>query len=184
MSWQDEWRSRAYGWIQRLNQIAHEWQGLHNHGVESALSRKRLALQVRDWTYRIVDTYLGGVDKLPNKVPAKSRLSGLGELGAIPQLAVGGAVLITAVSIGAWITNEEERIISAKAKLVRAIGEEARKATDPEVARRLAGVAERIDPNTPKPSGAPWLWLLGIPLAALGARAVLNHAREQGWIAG
>lgn len=166
MSWRDDWRRRAHGWIQRLNGLALEWHQLDLRGVRSARDRRRLVLRVRDWMYAVIDTYLGGIESLPNRMPTKTkggRKTG-GELGALNLALVVAGAAVTVATIGAWISNEEERVIRAKAALVRAIGEEARKATDPEVKRKLAGIADRLDPNPPASGPSP-LWLL--PLAAL-----------------
>lgn len=163
MSWQDEWRQRARGWIDRLNRLAIEWHQLDLRGVRAARERRRLALKVRDWVYEVVDIYLGGVDALPHQGPLKSK-GGIGDLGAVSVPLVVAGAAVTVATLGAWISNEEERVIVAKAKLVRAIGEEARKAQDPEVKKALAGVARRLDPNGSK-SGPSLLWL--VPLAAV-----------------
>lgn len=166
MSWRDEWRRKAHGWIQRLNRLALDWHQLDLQGVTVARERRRQALRVRDWMYEVIDVYLGGIERLPNRMPAKTkggRKTKGGELGAINLALVLAGTAVTVATIGAWISNEEQRVIEAKTKLVRAIGEEARQATDPEVKRALAGVANRLDPNPPK-SGPSLMWLL--PLAA------------------
>lgn len=168
MKWQDEWRAKVHGWIMRLNALALNWHQLNRHGVRLALDRRKAALRVRDWMYEVADIYLGGIDKLPNKVPVKP-----GELGAINLALVGAGVAVTVATVGAWISNEEERVILAKAKLVEAIGKEAREAKDPAVAKALAGVASRLDPNE-KSGGLSWQWI-AVPVAiGIGAHHYLK----------
>ncbi len=164
MSWQDEWRAKVHDWIMRLNALALDWHQLNRQGVRLALDRRKAALRVRDWMYEVVDIYLGGIDKLPNTLPAKPR----GELGALNLALVGAGVAVTVATVGAWISNEEERVLLAKAKLVEAIGKEAREAKDPEVAKALAGVASRLDPNE-KPSGPNWKWIAVPVVLGIGA---------------
>jgi len=94
----------------------------------------------------------------------------------VPVLIAGG-VAVTVASIGAWILNEEARVIEAKTKLVRAIGDEARKATDPEVARKIAGIAERLDPNAAK--GPSWLWLVPVAIAVPLVPAIIKRVKAE-----
>lgn len=161
MTWQDEWRAKVHDWIQRLNALALNWHQLDMQGVTAARDRRKAALRVRDWMYEVIDIYLGGIEALPNKLPAKPRE---GELGALQLALVGAGVAVTVATVAAWISNEETRVIEAKAKLVEAIGKEAREAKDPSVAKALAGVAERLDPNE-KP-GIDWKWI-AVPLVGL-----------------
>jgi len=143
MSWKTRWRLEAWAWVQRLNAVAHQWGELERKGVGAARTRRARALRVRDWIYEVIDLFLGGVDALPNVHPIKRKPKGaktkpsrvideafggwrratdLRGLAGLPQLAIGGAVLVTVASVGAWITNEEERVILAREALIRAIG--------------------------------------------------------------
>lgn len=174
MSWQDDWRLRAYGWARRLDAIATGWLTLEREGnvATSAVKEKRkLVLKVRSWIYEIIERFLGGVDKLPNTPDAVP-------LGALPHLVVGGVAIVTVATIGAWIANEEERLINAKTQFVRAVGEEVAKTSDPEVQRKLAGVAEKVGPdNDDKGGGFPWGWLL-LGLALTGGAGVVRKLRS------
>jgi len=104
MSWQDTWRDQAWSWARRLDAIATGWLQLSQQGrMDSATvaEKRKLVLKVRGWIYEVIDRFLGGVDKLPNRVG----------LGALPHLIVGGVVVVTVASIGAWVANEEERAV-------------------------------------------------------------------------
>ena len=169
MSWQDDWRERAWDWARRLDSIATGWLVLEREGhvTSSAIQEKRnLVLKVRGWIYEVIERFLGGVDKLPNKVP----------LGALPHLVIGGAVVVTVTSIGAWIANEEERLVDAKRRFVKAVGEEVAKTDDPIVKRTIAGIVEKVAPEE-KGGGFPWGWLL-LGLALTGGVGVARKLRS------
>ncbi|MEZ4436835.1 MAG: hypothetical protein R3F65_30915 [bacterium] len=170
MSWQDEWRLRAWDWARRLDAIATGWLSLErNGGVSSdAVRQKReLVLKVRGWLYEVIERFLGGVDKLPNKVP----------LGALPHLVIGGVVVVTVASVGAWVANEEERLVDARTRFVRAVGEEVAKTSDPVVKRVMAGIAEKAAPEE-EGGGFPWGWLL-LGLALTGGAGVVRKLRSR-----
>lgn len=170
MSWQDEWRLRAWDWARRLDAVATGWLMLERDGnvASSAMQEKRkLVLKVRGWIYEIIERFLGGVNKLPNKVP----------LGALPHLVIGGAVVVTVASVGAWVANEEERLVDARTRFVRAVGEEVAKTDDPEIKRRLTSIGEQVGPtDEPEGGGFPWGWLL-FGLALTGGATVARKLR-------
>lgn len=168
MSWQDDWRLQAWNWARRLDQVAMGWSQLEREGKmsSSAVAQKRqVVLKVRSWIYEIIETFLGGVDKLPNRVP-------IGTLGALPHLVVGGVVLVTVASVGAWVSNEEERLIEAKRLFTKTVAEEARKTTDPVVRRKLGDLIEDIGDDG---GGFPWRWVFG----ALGLAAGAEYVRRR-----
>ncbi|MCB9789356.1 MAG: hypothetical protein H6744_21980 [Deltaproteobacteria bacterium] len=166
MSWQDDWRMQAWQWARRLDALATGWLQIERQGMVASAAvrgKRELALKVRGWIYEVIETFLGGVDKLPNTVP----------IGALPHLVIGGAIVVTVASIGAWVANEEERLIDAKRLFVKAVGQEVAKASDPVVQRKLAGVAEQVQPKTDK-AGFPWGWLL-LGLALTGGAGMARQ---------
>lgn len=165
MSWQDDWRRQAWGWARRLDAVATGWLQLAQRGqMESAAvkAKRELVLKVRGWIYEVIEAFLGGVDKLPNRVG----------LGALPHLIVGGAVVVTVASIGAWVSNEEARLLEAKRLFAKTVAEAAEKTDDPEVRQRLADLAGSVAEKKP-----PLKWLLG-GLALAGG---LEFARRR-WL--
>ncbi len=163
MSWQDSWRRQAWGWAQRLDRVAVGWLQLARHGkVDSAAieTKRKLVLKVRGWIYEVIEHFLGGVNKLPNRVP----------LGALPHLVVGGAVVVTVATIGAWISNEEARLVEARRLFAQTVAEEARKTDDPAVRRKLGKLVDAVADDGPS-----WGWLL----AALGVATGVELLRRR-----
>ncbi|MCA9557511.1 MAG: hypothetical protein KC583_03000, partial [Myxococcales bacterium] len=155
MSWQDDWRRQAWGWARRLDAIATGWLQLAQQGrMDSAAvkGKRELVLKVRGWIYEVIDRFLGGVEKLPNTVP----------LGALPHLIVGGVVVVTVASIGAWVSNEEARLVEAKRLFAQTVAEAAQRTDDPAVRQTLADLAGSVADK-----GSPLKWFVG-GLALLG----------------
>lgn len=160
MSWQDDWRRMAWQWARRLDRVATGWLQLKQQGrmaSDAVDARRRLVLKVRGWIYEVIERFLGGVDKLPNT------------LGALPHLVVGGVVIVTVASIGAWVSNEEERLIEARRLFTQTLAEEARNTDDPAIRRKLADLAGSVTDE-----GMPWGWIAGL-LALLGAAHVARR---------
>ena len=149
MSWQATWRRQAWDWSRRLDRIALGWLQLAQQGrIDSAAVKQKrsLVLKVRGWIYDVIERFLGGVSRLPNRVP----------LGALPHLVVGGVVVVTVASIGAWVANEEERLLDAKRRFAQAVAKASQEAEDPEIRRKLAELTGSVADD-----GVPWGWLLG-----------------------
>lgn len=171
MSWRNTWRREAWSWARRLDRIALEWHKIERMGrVNSqAIRLKRTVVRrVRGWLYEVVERFLGGVDRLPNKVAP------LPPLGALPHLVIGGAVVVTVATIGGWIATEEERVIAARAKVIDAEARRVEQLTrlaaetnDPEALQRLADAASPRGVVTPEGEGLSW----AVGLAAVGAVA-------------
>ena len=165
MSWQATWRRQAWGWARRLDKVAMGWLQLANQGrMDSAAvaQKRRLVLKVRGWIYEVIDRFLGGVNKLPNAVP----------LGALPHLVVGGVVVVTVASIGAWVSNEEERLIDAKRLFAQSVAQASKTAGDPAVKRKLADLTGSVADE----GRFPWRWVLG-GAAVMSALELVRRAR-------
>lgn len=192
MSWRDTWRLRAHEWIRRLNRVSAGWYALQRRGLvksEAIGKRRKLLRRVRDWMYVVINTYLGGVDKLPNRL---TPLPPLGELGAIgiPQLAIGGAVVVTAMGIAAYIANHEARLVQARAELldaesrrVNALAKAASETDDPAMRAELAKAVNNRDLLRPDEDEGIAGWKVGLGVAGVAAAVVLArrarlHARE------
>ena len=170
MSWQDDWRLKAWEWARRLDRLASGWLVIERQGMVSSAAvrgKRALAMKVRDWIYEVIETFLGGVDALPDTPQP---------LGLLPQLVIGGAVVVTVTSIAAWISNEEERLVHAKRLFVKAVGEEVAKTSDPEVKRKLAGVVDKVAPD--EGGGFPWGWVLFGAVLAGGVGVARQRMRE------
>jgi len=82
----------------------------------------------------------------------------------LPHLVVGGVVVVTVASIGAWVSNEEERLVNAKRLFAQSVAQASKDAADPAVRRKLADLAGSVADE----GGLPWRWVLGGALAMGG----------------